>query len=285
MTQVKTLLKEALILLEKEQVVDFKNSAEEILVFFLGLKKNELFLHLEEEISKEVEEKVLKSLKRRAAKEPLQYILGFVPFYNVELKVSSHVLIPRPETEYLVDLIVKKLKKEASDLPLKNKVLWDLCTGSGAIAIALKKAFPELKVIASDLSKKALTVARENAALNGVEIEFRLGDLFEPFEGEMADFIVSNPPYVSEAEYSGLDQELFFEPKEALIGGVGGLDPYRRIAASLKRFLKDGGKLFLEMGESQGTAMQKIFLKENFDACRTCQDLRGKERFFFVELQ
>jgi len=269
MTQVKKLLKEALIFLEKKQVADFKNSAEEILAFFLKIKKNELFLHLEEklssEVEKEIEKKIFQALERRAKKEPLQYILGFVPFYNVELKVSPSVLIPRPETEYLVDLIVKKiktakklkknskLKKESFDLTDqhlqdknkdKSQVLWDLGTGSGALAIALKKELPELTVVASDISKKALTVARENAALNGVEVEFRLGDLFEPFEGEKADFIVSNPPYVSASEYADLEEELFYEPKKALVGGEDGLDPYRRIAAGLKCFLRGGGQLF-----------------------------------------
>ena len=287
MAQVKTLLKEALVFLEKAKVADYKNSAEEILAFFLGVKKNELFLHLEEKlsISKEEKKKLFQALERRSAKEPLQYILGSVPFYNVELKVSPSVLIPRPETEYLVDLIVKKIKinkklrKESSDLADqhlkdtrylkaknkdKNQVLWDLGTGSGALAIALKQALPELTVIASDISKKALTVAKENAALNGVKVEFRLGDLFEPFEGEKADFIVSNPPYVSEAEYPDLAEELFYEPKEALIGGRDGLAPYRRIAVDFKRFLRVGGQLFLEMGESQGAEIQKIFLKADY---------------------
>ncbi len=288
----KNLLDKAYIFLKDKQVADWKFSAEEIFADFLNLKKNELFLHLaeveEKKVSPKVENQIFKKIKRRGQREPLQYLVKTWPFYNVNLKLAKDVLIPRPETEYLVDLIVGKLKleKEKSKNGLQGRVLWDLCTGSGAIAIALKKKFPDLKVIASDISLKTLKIAQKNALLNQVQIEFVQGDLFQPFsKKKKADFIVCNPPYVSEKEYKTLEKELFFEPKTAFVGGVDGLTFYKRLAAELNFFLKKSGFLFLEIGLFQEKSVKKLFeLKKNSRAC-ILNDLTGRKRFFFVELQ
>lgn len=300
MHQIKDLFLKIRQILEKADVLDFQISAEEILAFFLKVKRNELFFLFDKPLPAKLEKQVLQAVDRRAKKEPLQYILGSVLFYNVNLKVSSAALIPRPETELLVDLVVQRLKF----LDLKGKTLFDLCTGSGAIAIALKKSFPNLRVVASDISPKALALARENAFLNGVDIEFKEGSLFTPYqkkslnggvERELADFIVSNPPYVSLREYQNLALELFYEPKEAFLGGGDGLFFYKKIAEDVNLFLKKEGRLFLEMGDGQKKALEKLFsdrknfscsgIKEKNIKTMVLPDLTGKERFFFIEFQ
>ncbi|MFA5250380.1 MAG: peptide chain release factor N(5)-glutamine methyltransferase [Parachlamydiales bacterium] len=281
--KIKDLLQEALGALKAAHVPGAKREAEEILAFFLGKQKNELFFIWEEKVKAGLAKKIRRAVQRRAEREPLGYILGSLPFYNVQLQVSRSVLIPRFETEYLADLIVQRLKKST----LKGKVLFDLCTGSGALAIALKKALPNLKVFASDLSQRALQLARKNALSNGVEVVFLCGDLFRPFGKKKADFIVANPPYVAEKELKSLPPEVLFEPKKALFGGRDGFLFYRRLARALGEkgaFLKSGGQLFLEIGAFQGKRVAEIFSKKGFKG-RILRDLSGRERFFFIEKQ
>lgn len=240
----------------------------------LGVKRLELYL----DYFKPLEEKELswfrELIKRRAKFEPIDYIIGRVDFLGVDLEVNPSVLIPRPETELLADIAIKKLK----NFNLNGKVLWDICCGSGCIGLALKKAFPELIVILSDISSKALETAKKNSLKNNLNVEFREGNLFSPFVGERADFIISNPPYVSEEEYQNLSKEsLFFEPKEAFLAGQSGLEFFVNMQKELPNFLKNNSIVFLEIGHGKGK-----FLKELWKTSELLLDLSGKERFLII---
>ena len=161
-------------------------------------------MHLYLEFDKPLTEQELENcrafLARRSKGEPLAYIKGKMSFYHCEINVSPDVLIPRPETEILVDRVVQTLKGEN----LEDKTLWDLCCGSGCLGIALKKEFSELEVVLSDISPKALQIANENARQNGVEVKIVEGDLFQPFQGKKTHFLICNPPYISQKEFDSL---------------------------------------------------------------------------------
>ena len=198
--------------LEEKKVDRPKRLAEELLAFALGIKRIDLYMQFERPVVESELAQMRLWIKRVVSGEPLEYILGEVEFYGCRIKVDRRVLIPRPETEILVDSIVKRIGSPRS--------VWDVCAGSGYIGIALKKKFPEIAVTLSDLSSDALALAAENAALNGVDVEILQGDLLEPFMDRKTDIIVVNPPYVSENEYFSLDPSVRdFEPKMALVGG------------------------------------------------------------------
>lgn len=248
-----------------------KRLAEELLSHVLRMKKMDLYLQFDRPVL-ESELTLLRELLKRSAKgEPFEYLVGEVEFFGCKIKVSPSVLIPRPETELLVEMISKEVKKG---------VLWDICTGSGAIAIALKKKEPELTVTASDISPQALALARENAKINQVQVEFLEGDLLAPFKGRKADFIVCNPPYISEGEYAALDPSVReYEPQGALIGGNRGTEVYERLQRELPPFLNPGAKLFFEIGAGQGEAVKQIFGGRG----EVFKDYAGHSRFFFLE--
>jgi release factor glutamine methyltransferase len=204
--------------------------------------------------------------------------VGKVDFFGAEIHVDRRALIPRVETEWLVDLTAKQLRKEAMSL-------LDLCSGSGCIGICLKKKFPPIQVSLSDLSSDAMALAQENAARNGVELEFCIGDFFSPFQGRKVDAIVCNPPYISTKEFLNLDPSVRdFEPKMALIGGEDGADFYRRLSLEAPDYLTPQGQLFLEIGWDQGGLVQEIFPSSVWKK-QLLQDLSGKDRFFFLEKQ
>lgn len=251
--------------------------AEDLLAFVLSLKRIDLYLQydrllLEEEISR-----MREFLKRAESEEPFEYIVGEMDFFGCQIAVNSSVLIPRPETELLVEFVRKRIV---------GSVLWDLCTGSGCIGISLKKSLPHLDVVLSDLSPKALEVASLNCLKNGVTASLKCGDLLIPFEGQKADVIVCNPPYVSESEYEGLESSLrWFEPKIAFVSGPSGLEMYERLAAQIHRFLNPGGRVFFEIGAGQGNAIKKIFTQDCWVFKEVYPDWSGKDRFFFLEMQ
>lgn len=197
-------------------------------------------------------------LKRRSAGEPLQYILGKSDFMGLEFKVTPDVLIPRPETEILVEAAIGYIKK-AQDKDTAFNVL-ELGTGSGCIAVSLAKSLPDVFITATDVSEKALAVARENAFLNKVSrnIEFLHSDLFH-LCNKAYDAIISNPPYIPSGEIEKLQQEVQFEPRIALDGGADGLNFYRNIVSEAKHYLKRGGLLILEVGFDQVEAVKNIF--------------------------
>jgi release factor glutamine methyltransferase len=222
---------------------------------------------------------------------PVQYVMGRTEFCGLDLLVNEDVFIPRPETEVLVGaaLDIFYERRTAND---ERRIILDLCTGSGNIAISLAvksilrevegltKSIPGCKMVASDISDAALQTARVNARLNGVaaDIEFLKSDLFEDIEGEF-DIIVSNPPYVARSEFADLQKEVLMEPRIAIYGGEDGLDFYRRIIPHAPYFLKKGGYLIMEMGYGQRREIENIAKVEN--ALRVAQvrrDPNGIER-------
>lgn len=223
-------------------------------------------------------EKLDALISRREKGEPFAYITGHVDFFGASLSIDNSVLIPRLETELLAEKIASALQKEN----LKGKVLWDLCTGSGALAISLKKKFPELLVFASDISRRALEKAKENALRNSVEVEFYEGDLFKPFEHKKCDFFVANPPYIDEKELQSLSHEVkAYEPHLALFAKRRGFEFYEKIAASLKNHLSPSGKAWLEMGKDQGEDLKRIF--SDFPSVIIAKDLSNHDRFLILK--
>lgn len=258
--------------LNKKGIAQPRRQAEELLSDALNLKRIDLYTQFERPLSEDELTTCREKIRRRGEGEPIQYIQGNVEFYGCRIKVSPDVLIPRQETEILVD----KIAKELSDLDLQGKVLWDVCCGSGYIGIALKKKFPQLQVFLSDISKPALKLAQENAEANGVEVVIKEGDFLEPFRGEKTHFLVCNPPYISQEEYSQLDKEVKnYEPKLALLGGATGLEFYKRLAADYQEFLFPEGIIWLEIGYNQGEAIKRLFSQEIVIE----KDYSGHDRF------
>lgn len=203
---------------------------------------------------------------RRSGGEPIAYILGRKEFYGLELGVSPDVLIPRPETELLVELTLERAPASVLDLG----------TGSGAVALAVKRHLPQTRVVAVDESVAALQVARQNARRHALEVEFRLGRWFEPLAGERLGTIVANPPYVASGDpHLG---ELRFEPRTALVSGADGLDAIREIVRGAPAFLLPGGWLLLEHGLGQGPATQALLEANGFRRLRSWPDLAGIAR-------
>lgn len=210
-------------------------------------------------------------IRRRIDGEPLQYLEGTAAFGPYELMVDERVLIPRPETEQLWELATRAVTNPA--------VIVDLCTGSGALAIALSGSFPRARVVATDISRDALAVAQENASRTGCDVELRAGDLFEAVPAELegvVDLLVSNPPYVSEAEYRHVPPDVRREPRGALVAGPSGLEVLERIAGGLARWMRPGGSFVIEIAETQGGAARELFAAFGATVRR---DLTGRDRF------
>lgn len=256
-----------------------RRAVEEVFAHILKVDRIHLYAEFDRPLEEGELEQCRQALKRLSTHEPWQYIVGEIPFYGCTFCVKPGVLIPRQETEILVDKIAQALKKRGAETtPL---TLWDLCTGSGCIGISLKEKFPLLKVVLSDVSGAALAIARENAQRNEVKVEIREGDLFAPFAGEKADFIVSNPPYISEAEYQTLNPEVKnFEPAQALVGGSTGLEFYQRIADACSNYLNPQGQLWMELGHKQGEPVKALFTGKGYENATWEPDWSGNDRFF-----
>lgn len=267
--------------LKQKGVEKARREAEELIACALMFRRIDLYLNFERPLIEEELEKCRLFFKRRGKREPSQYIAGEVSFAGVQIKVAPTVLIPRQETEILVEKIASELKALPS---LEGKVLWDMCTGSGCIGIALKKRFPDLTVILSDISPHALKTASQNALLNNVDVKILEGDLFAPYKEGKIDFFISNPPYVSEGEYVDLSPEVRnFEPKGALVGGKNGLFFYEKIAQELFDRLKECGKGWLEIGKDQKNAVLNLFQNNQWSKAFVEQDWSGNDRFLFLE--
>ncbi|NQT75886.1 MAG: peptide chain release factor N(5)-glutamine methyltransferase [Candidatus Omnitrophica bacterium] len=221
--------------------------------------------------------------------EPLQYIAGREQFMGLDFIVNKDVLIPRPETEILVNEVLDLLSATRYTLYASPKIL-DLCTGSGNIAISLAKMIEGAQIIATDISVSALDTARKNASIHGVDkqIEFYQGDLFQALPVDKRykfDIIVCNPPYVKRADIDFLQEEVRCEPHHALDGGIDGLDFYRRLAETAQDFLAPGGSLFLEMGFDQAQDVANIFnSKRAFKIKKIKEDLAGIDRVVWISL-
>lgn len=208
---------------------------------------------------------------RRAAGEPLQYVLGSAAFMNITLRCDRRALIPRQDTETLVELALQRMKGH-----VHPRVL-DLCTGTGAIGLAVKHERPDAQVTLTDISSGALALARENAGALGLEVSFRQGDLLAAVEGETFDFVLSNPPYLTGEDMHHLMREVRSEPSLALFGGEDGLDFYRRIAEGLAAALKEGGEALLEIGQGQQEDVMALLRAQGFRV-EAHRDLCGIER-------
>lgn len=208
---------------------------------------------------------------RRLGGEPLQYIEGSAPFGPLDLLVDERVLVPRPETEGLFEIATRMVRNP--------EVVVDLCTGSGALALAMKKAFPGAAVFATDISEDAIDVAIENKIRNRLDIYLAVGDLFDPLPASIlgeVDLLVANPPYISEHEFDRLPQDVKREPRLALVAGRTGLEMIQRIGAEAATWLRPGGVLVCEIGEKQAMSASSSFL-ELPTVVR--QDLAGRDRY------
>jgi release factor glutamine methyltransferase len=214
-------------------------------------------------------------IERRLAGEPIQYITGEAEFYGLPFHVNRDVLIPRPETEHLVE----KVMALAAEF-VRPKIV-DVGTGSGAIAVALAHALPFAEITATDISADALAVAKANAARNGVadRVRFFKGDLLEAVAGEHFDIVISNPPYVPESDHATLDVEVRdYEPAQALFAGEDGLQIYRRLIPAAFGALVPGGFLALEIGYGQRAGIEALLVREGFAGIEFIPDLQGIAR-------
>ncbi len=244
----------------------------------------ELLLEPERVLTAEEKAAFREYVGRRASREPTTHILGSWGFYGRDYALTADVLSPRSETELVAERAVSWAREHGA------KLAADIGTGSGCLAITLALEVPELRVVATDVSVKALQVARENAGKLGAaeRIEFREGDLFAALEGEVAagtlDLLMSNPPYIATDEIAGLMPEIAeHEPRLALDGGADGLDFYRRLAPECARWLRPGGAVVLEIGEGQGSAVTEFFSAAGgYREVEVTRDLAGLERIFFA---
>jgi release factor glutamine methyltransferase len=276
---IKTTLKDAEI-----ESYDFETRciAEDI----LGIDTFSIITKKDEEVSADKEKAVKELVKKRSSGYPLQYLLGQWEFYGYKFTVGEGVLIPRPDTEILVETVVKHFKQIKNNAP----EIVDLCSGSGCIAVALKKLLPMSKVYAVEISSEAFPYLVKNIKDNGCAVSVLKGDIMD---GRLLDnfccpnssgdyrkvsCIVSNPPYLTDREMAELQKEVSFEPETALAGGNDGLKFYRVIACLWKEILEDGGFIAFEIGCEQGKSVSEILVRNGFENVTVTKDLAGLDR-------
>lgn len=247
-------------------------NAEVLLMFVLGCDRAHLYAHPERELSAEEQARFDAAIRERATGKPTQYITGHQEFWGMDFVVSPAVLIPRPETEHLVETALEL----ARVWPAPRII--DVGTGSGCIALALAKELPQAEVLAVDISAEALAVARANAErLRLQRVRFQQGDLLEGVDAASFDLVVSNPPYVGEAEPEKAQREVReFEPKVAVFAGPQGMEVYQRLIPQAERVLKPGGWLVMEIGFSIEAPVRALM--SGFEELRTVPDLQGIPR-------
>jgi len=247
--------------------------AERLLAHALGVGPTWLYTHRDDVPPAEKVAGFERLLDRRLAGEPIAYLIGHRGFWRFDLAVTPATLIPRPETERLVELALERLPEGR---PLR---VADLGTGTGAIALAMAFERPLAQVVATDASAAALAIAQGNARALGLSrVEFREGDWFGPLAGERFDLIASNPPYIARDDAHLTQGDLRFEPASALASGEDGLDDIRRIAADAPAHLRDGGWLLVEHGWDQGAAVREIFANAGLEEIETVQDWEWRDR-------
>ncbi len=256
--------------LTKKQVPDAGIDAWYLLEWVSGVSRSHYLAWPEEELSPDQENRYLEALEKRAARIPLQQITGEQEFMGLSFYVNEHVLIPRQDTEILVEEAAKFLKSGMRFL--------DLCTGSGCILLSLLKLRPGAEGTGADLSREALKVAEKNRERLGTEASLIESDLFENIEGSF-DMIASNPPYIRRKEIETLmDEVRLYEPYMALDGHEDGLYFYRKIAKEAPDYLSPGGGLFLEIGWDQGEAVSELLREQGFQDIKVIRDLAGLDR-------
>ncbi len=260
--------------LEDAAVPEVQLTAEILLAHILGVERSFLFGHPEELAEEAAAERFQGILKRRCEGEPTQYLTGVQEFYGLSFKVAPGALIPRPETE----LLVEETLARASD----GDRIVDIGTGSGCIAISIKVNKPSARVTACDISREALEVARENVRALKAEVALVLADLATSFRPSAFDLVVCNPPYVPLADLPGLQRELRFEPAQALFGGEDGFDAYRRLARGAARIVRPRGWLLLELGYNGRSQVEEILGRVDWDDPVVRADLAGIDRVLAV---
>ena len=252
--------------------------AEILLAYSLKLKRIELYTNHERVLTKEELGRFKELIQRRSKHEPIAYITGIQPFMSLDFYVDHTVLIPRPETEKLVEVVIDSIK---SLIPHTPSLTADIGTGCGAIAISLAKYLPNIKVIGIDSSPDAIKIAQRNAEHHQVtdRCQFIVGNLFEPLK-EKADIIVSNPPYIPSSEIDKLQIDIKdWEPKEALDGGENGLEYIRKLIENAPNCLKPKGLLLIEIGFDQGNKAIKLAQdQKKYDEINIIKDLNGEDR-------
>ena len=278
---IKELLNQGTIMLKNEDVDGPKNKARAILQYTLKKSKEYTIIYDTKEVTQKQRDEFVKNIKRLISGEPLQYITGVQEFMKINFIVTKDVLIPQPDTEILVEEAIKIANR------LDNPLILDLCTGSGAIAVSLAKNIPNAKIVATDISKKALEIAKQNAKLNGVlnNIDFIESNLFDKIKNIKFDIIVSNPPYIETDEIKKLPKDVRQEPTIALDGGKDGLDFYRKIFAKGNEYLNRQGYLCVEIGYNQKEAVRKIIeKKERYVQTYCIKDLCQNDRVIVTQI-
>lgn len=278
---IKELLNQGIIMLKNEGIEYPKNKARAILEYTLKKSREYLIIYDKKVVTSKQRDEYVANIKRLIQGEPLQYITGLQEFMKLKFLVTKDVLIPQPDTEILVEEVISIAQN------IDNPVILDLCTGSGAIAISIAKYVPNVKITATDISKKALEIARQNAKLNRVSntIEFVESDLFDKLKNQKFDIIVSNPPYIPTEEIKELPKDVQGEPTLALDGGKDGLDFYRGIAKDGYKFLNRQGFLCLEIGYNQREDVRKIIdMQKRYVEMYSKKDLCQNDRVIVTRI-
>ena len=256
--------------LSMADIAEAKTDAWLLLEMVCKIDRSFYYLHMAEEMPEEQMSEYQIALRKRAEHVPLQYIVGETEFMGLKFKVNSSVLIPRQDTETLVEEALKVVRPGMRVL--------DLCTGSGCVIVSILHNVSDVEGYAVDISKQALNVAKENARLNDVPVLFEHSDLFDHVTGTF-DVIVSNPPYICTDEIAKLMPEVRdFEPHQALDGLEDGLYFYRKIAEEAPGYLRAGGSLFLEIGWDQGESVSELLRQQGFTDVKVVKDLAGLDR-------
>lgn len=256
--------------LEEAGIEEASLDARLLLEEICGTSRSDLLAHGDKQVTQEQGDSYLSWIEKRKRHIPLQHILGYQEFMGLKFKVTPMVLIPRQDTETLVEEVMRYLNDGMRIL--------DMCTGSGCILLSLLKYSNSCQGVGSDLSKEALEVARENAENLSLDAEFVQSDLFENIEGKY-EIIISNPPYIPSGEIKELMEEVRdHDPLLALDGGEDGLTFYREIIKTAGRYLYPGGRLFFEIGSKQGMAVSGLMEKAGYRDVAVCQDLSGLDR-------
>lgn len=257
-------------ILKAAGIADAKIDAWLLLEMVCRIDRSFYYLHMEEDLTEEQTSEYQIALRKRAERIPLQYIIGETEFMGLKFKVNSSVLIPRQDTETLVE--------EAIKVVLPGMKVLDLCTGSGCVIISILHNVADVEGYASDISKQALNVAKENARMNDVAVVFEPSDLFDQVTGTY-DVIVSNPPYIRSGEIPALMPEIRnFEPVDALDGKEDGLYFYRKIIGECREYLTPEGRILFEIGCDQGQAVSQMLCASGFRDVRVVRDLARNDR-------
>ena len=282
------LLNDSSKLLSEKGIENARLNAEQLLRHTLGMNRVDLYLNQDRFLTQTEVAAFKKYLKRRVAREPLQYILGEAEFMSLPFFVNENVLIPRPETEMLVEKTIQKCKQKFAS---KDRIeILEFGTGSGCISVSLAKYLEPARITSLDISKDALKVAEKNAELNGVadRIQFMNQDFTSSkivnYFPDKFDVLVSNPPYVSPTDFEDLPEEIRkYEPTVALSDNQDGLSFYRKIAEFSSGLIKASGFLMLELGLGQAQAVKEVFVKTSFYNVNTFQDLNEIDRILLCE--